>query len=160
VGASIAGLDVEQALENAAGERVRALYEGDRREARTPHPVAGALRRTANTDGAERHTAPTLIFTAADGRQAIVPGFQPYEAHDVALMNLEPRLARLPAPDLRALLEAYPGGLTSQEVARVLADTTAPVDRASTEAALTGLVAARRARRTALADDALWTALP
>jgi hypothetical protein len=76
----------------------------------------------------------------------------------VALMNLEPRLRRSPPPVLEDLLAAYPAGLTSHEVARVLADTTTPVDRAGAEQALTSLVAAGRARRFALGDDALWTA--
>jgi hypothetical protein len=137
---------------------VRAAYAADRREARTPDPVAVALGRTANSDGAERHTAPTLILTAEDGRTAVVPGFQPFEAADVALMNLEPRLRRLPPPALEDLLAAYPAGLTSAEVARVLADTTAPVDRAGAEQPLTRLAASGRARRIALGDDALWTA--
>jgi hypothetical protein len=72
-------------------------------------------------------------------------------------MNLEPRLARLPVPELPNLLAGYPGGLTSQEVARALADTTAPVDRPAAEAALTRLAARGVVRRTALGDDALWT---
>lgn len=72
-------------------------------------------------------------------------------------MNLEPRLRRLRAPSLPQLLDGYPGGLTSAEVARVLADTTTPVDRAGSERELTRLVAEGRARRTPLGDDALWT---
>jgi predicted DsbA family dithiol-disulfide isomerase len=156
--ASVEGLDVEQAMRELHGEAAHAAYETDRAEARRPQPVAVSLRRTGNSDGAERHTAPTLLLTAEDGRTAVVPGFQPFEAADVALMNLEPRLVRLPVPDLPELLAAYPGGLTSQEAARVLADTTAPVDRAETEAALTRLVAAGRARRAPVGDDALWAA--
>jgi protein-disulfide isomerase-like protein with CxxC motif len=156
--ASVDGLDVDAALAARDMPAVRAAYAADRLEARTPHPVAVALRRTARSDGAERHTAPTLILTAQDGRTAIVPGFQPFEAADVALMNLEPRLRRLAPPGLAELLAAYPAGLTSAEVARVMADTTTPVDRAGAEQALTRLVASGRARRFALGDDALWTA--
>lgn len=155
--ATVDGLDVAAAMDRLHGEDAQRAYEADRAEARTAHPVAVALGRTSRSDGPERHTAPTLVLTAADGRTVVVPGFQPFEAADVALMNLEPRLRRLPAPGLDDLLSAYPGGLTSQEVARVLADTTAPVDRPAAEVALTRLVAAGRARRTALADDALWT---
>jgi hypothetical protein len=66
-------------------------------------------------------------------------------------------LRRLPPPALEDLLGAYPAGLTSAEVARVMADTTAAVDRAGAEQALTRLVASGRARRRALGDDALWT---
>jgi hypothetical protein len=114
------------------------------------------LRRTANSDGAERHTAPTLLFSAADGRTVVVPGFQPLEAYDVALINLEPSLVRLPVPELDDLLAAYPGGLTSQELARILADRTAPIDRPAVEQKLTHLAATGRARRMAVGHDALW----
>jgi predicted DsbA family dithiol-disulfide isomerase len=158
VAAAVEGLDVARALAAMDGVSATEAYAADRAEARTPRPEAIALRRTASSDGAERHTAPTLILRAGDGRTAVVPGFQPFEAVDVALMNLEPRLVRLPVPELPDLFVAYPGGLTSQEVARVLADTTAPVDRSAAEAALTRLAARGAARRTALGDDALWTA--
>lgn len=155
--ASIAGLDVVDAIEGLDGEAASAAYEADRAEARSADPVAVALGRTSRSDGPERHTAPTLLLTGAEGRGVVVPGFQPFEAIDVALMNLEPRLKRLPVPELPDLLAHYPGGLSSEEVARVLADTTTPVDRPAAEIALTRLVAAGRARRTALGDDALWT---
>jgi predicted DsbA family dithiol-disulfide isomerase len=154
---SIEGLDAEQAIRDMDSEQVLEAYQDDRAEARTPAPAAVALRRTANSDGAERHTAPTLVLTAGDGRSMVVPGFQPFEAVDVALMNLEPRLMRLPVPGIVELLASYPGGLTSQEIARVLADTTAPVDRQATEPALTRLAAEGQLTRTALGDDALWT---
>ncbi|MBJ7332869.1 MAG: DsbA family protein [Solirubrobacteraceae bacterium] len=153
----VSGLDVDEAMRAFRGDAARAAYEADRIEARTASPVAVALGRTSRSDGPVRHTAPTLIFRAQDGRTAVVPGFQPFEAVEVALMNLEPRLTRLPVPDLPHLLHAYPGGLTSQEIARVLADTTAPVDRPATEIALTRLVGEGRAHRSALGDDALWT---
>lgn len=157
VGASVCGLDVEAAMSSLDGDAVSKAYEADRAESRSADPVAIALHRTSRSDGPERHTAPTLVLTAADGARVVVPGFQPFEAADVALMNLEPRLRRLAVPDLRDLLAGYPGGLTSQEVARVLADTTAPVQRTDAEIALTRLTAAGLARRTALGDDALWT---
>jgi 2-hydroxychromene-2-carboxylate isomerase len=155
--ATIDGLDVGRAIAGKDDATVRAAYAADRAEARSPRPEAIALRRTANSDGAERHTAPTLVLAAEDGRTAVVPGFQPFEAADVALINLEPRLQRLPVPELPALLAAYPGGLTSQEVARVLADTTTPADRPAAEQMLTRLAAGGGARRVALGDDALWS---
>jgi predicted DsbA family dithiol-disulfide isomerase len=155
---SVEGLDVTQALRDVRDEQTRAAYEADRREARTATRVASALRRTANSDGTERHTAPTLILRSEDGRTAVVPGFQPFEAVDVALVNLEPGVERLPVPSLPDLLAAYTGGLTSQEIARARADTTDPVDRSATEIELTRLVAAGHARRITFADDALWRA--
>jgi 2-hydroxychromene-2-carboxylate isomerase len=161
VARSVAGLDADRALDAARGPEVAADYAAQRAEARTAAPRAVTLRRTARSDGPERHTAPTLIFEADDGRRAIVPGFQPFEAAEVALVNLEPRLARLPVPaGATAALAAWPGGLTSQELARVLADTTAIVDRPAAETELTRLAAAGHVTRTAVGDDALWTIHP
>jgi hypothetical protein len=154
---SIEGLDVARAMSDLESPEVEQAYRADYEQARNPAELAVKLRRTANSDGRDRYTAPSLVLTAADGRTAIVPGFQPFEAIDVALMNLEPGLRRLPVPDLEALLSLYPGGLTSQEVARVLADTTDVPDRAAAVAALTHLLAEGRARRIPLGDDALWT---
>jgi hypothetical protein len=61
-------------------------------------------------------------------------------------------------PSPQDLLAAYPAGLTTAEVARVLADTTDEPDLASAEDALIGLCVAGKARRQALGHDALWTA--
>ncbi len=154
---SVEGLDVARTLSDLESPAVEQAYRADFEQARTPAPLAVALHRTANSDGRDRYTAPSLILEAADGRTSVVPGFQPFEAIDVALMNLEPELTRLAVPELEELLALYPGGLTSQEVARVLADTTDVPDRAGAEAALTHLVATGSARRTPLGDDALWT---
>ena len=155
---SIDGLDAARAISDLHSDAIEDAYNADRAEARAPSQIAVALRRTAGPDGRERYTAPTLVLTASDGRTSIVPGFQPFEAVDVALMNLEPNLRRLPVPELEELLGLYPGGLTSQEVARILADTTTLPDRMAAETGLTHLVATGRARRTPVGDDALWTA--
>jgi predicted DsbA family dithiol-disulfide isomerase len=155
---TIEGLDVEQAISDLNSPGVEDAYQADREEVRTPAGLAVKLGRTANSDGRDRYTAPSLVLRAADGATSVVPGFQPFEAADVAIMNLEPDLVRLPVPELEELLAHYPGGLTSQEVARVLADTTTLPDRAAAETALTHLVATGRAHRTPLGDDALWSA--
>ena len=154
---TIDGLDIARAISDLQSSSVEEAYEADRNEARTPSEIAVSLRRTANSDGRERYTAPSLVLTIADGSRSIVPGFQPFEAIDVAIMNLEPNLRRLPVPELEELLALYPGGLTSQEIARVLADTTTAPDRMAAETALTHLLATGRARRTPIGDDALWT---
>jgi hypothetical protein len=91
VAARIEGLDAERALADLYGDAVDAAYRADRDEARRPSQVAVALRRTACSDGRERHAAPTLVLHADDGRAAVVPGSQPFEAADVALMNLSSR---------------------------------------------------------------------
>ena len=137
--------------------RVRAAYEADRLEARTPHPAASAL-------GAHRELgrrrAPHRADAAVHRRGRPSPSSSRLSTvRGLRRRTDEPRAVarRLPPPELDELLAAYPAGLTSQEVARVLADTTAPVDRPAAEQVLTHLVATGRARRVALGDDALWT---
>ena len=80
----------------------------------------------------------------AGGRELVAPGYQPFEAVDVLVMNLVPHAERLPVPSLDALLAAYPGGLTTAEVARVLADTTTEPDPAEAEDELIRLCRRRR----------------
>ena len=87
----------------------------------------------------------------------MAPGYQPFEAVDVLVMNLVPQADRLPVPSLDKLLASYPGGLTTAEVARVLADTTDEPDLAEAEDALIRLSVAGGAKRQALGHDALWS---
>jgi predicted DsbA family dithiol-disulfide isomerase len=151
----IAGLDVERLLADASSPAVAADYEAGRRDAREPDPLAVAIGRAARSDGPWRYTAPSLVLAEGE-RRVVVPGFQPFEAVEVALVNLVPDLARAPVPDINDLVARSPGGLTTAEVARVLADTTDVPDLDAAERALLGLVAAGRASRVSLGSDALW----
>ena len=83
-----------------------AAYEADRRAARSAAGgPAEAQGRAANSDGAVRYTAPSLVFETEDGRRLEAGGFQPLEAYDVCLANLDPTLARRPpATDVAELL--------------------------------------------------------
>ena len=155
---SVDGLDAERALADARTPEVEEAYQRDRAEARSPERFAVKLGRTAASDGPDRYTAPSLVLRA-EGRELVAPGFQPFEAVDVLVMNLVPQAERLPVPSLAALLAAYPGGLTTAEVARVLADTTTEPDLAAAEDALIRLSVAGGARRQPLGHDALWTAV-
>ena len=145
VAESVDGLDAERALADAHAPEVEEAYQRDRAESRSPERLAVKLGRTAASDGPDRYTAPSLVLRA-EGRELIAPGFQPFEAVDVLVMNLVPQAERLPVPSLAALLAAYPGGLTTAEVARVLADTTSEPDLAEAEDALIRLSVDRRAR--------------
>jgi 2-hydroxychromene-2-carboxylate isomerase len=158
VAGSIDGLDAERAIAEAQTPEVEQSYQRDRAESRAPQRFAVKLGRTAATDGPDRYTAPSLVLRA-EGRELIAPGFQPFEAVDVLVMNLVPQAERLPVPSLPELLAAYPGGLTTAEVARVLADTTSEPDMAAAEDELIRLAVAGGARRQALGHDALWTAV-
>ena len=155
VASCVEGLDVERAMADRALPEVEAAYQADRAESRSPAAFAVTLNRTAATDGPHRYTAPSLIFRSG-GRELVAPGYQPFEVYDVLVANLVPTIERLPVPELPKVLAAYPGGLATVEVARVLAETTSAPDPQQTEAALIALTAAHQANRSGLAHDAVW----
>jgi predicted DsbA family dithiol-disulfide isomerase len=151
------GVDADAIVARLDDQAVSDAYERDKAEARTAAGSAAELQgKTAQTDGPIRYTAPSLIFER-DRERLIAGGFQPIEAYDVLVVNLDPGLDRQPAPDTPApLLERFPDGLTTQEVAALLVKGNDPVDRHAAENALLELVATSAATRTALGDDALW----
>ena len=64
-----------------------------------------------------RYTAPSLYFTNDDGRSLEAGGFQPLEAYDVVIANLDPTLARRPpAEDPVEVLAAFEHPLATAEV--------------------------------------------
>jgi hypothetical protein len=77
----------------------------------------------------------------------------------VLIANLDPALERRDVPDDPAeLLAEYPAGLTTQEVAALLASGNDAPDRVAAETALLELVFDGRAERIGLGDDAIWLA--
>jgi 2-hydroxychromene-2-carboxylate isomerase len=155
------GLDVDAVIARLDDPEVTAAYEADKAEARTAKGSATELQgKTAATDGPVRYTAPSLIFNRA-GNRLEAGGFQTVEAYDVLLVNLDPGLDRRAMPDdALEVLEAFPEGLTTAEVAAVMAPVNLGPDAAAAEAALIELVASGGATRTPLANDALWAAGP
>jgi predicted DsbA family dithiol-disulfide isomerase len=151
------GVDADAIRARLDDQAVSDAYERDRAEARTAAGSAAELQgKTAQTDGPVRFTAPSLIFER-NGERLIAGGFQPVEAYDVLVANLNPGLDRQPAPDGPApLLERFSDGLTTQEVAALLIEGNDPVDRLASENALLELVATGAATRAPLGDDALW----
>jgi protein-disulfide isomerase-like protein with CxxC motif len=150
-------LDVQRIVSLIDTPEVIDAYEADRAEARTaeggPTEFQG---RSANSDGKVRFTAPSLVFTQGD-RRLEAGGFQPLEAYDVCIANLDTSLDRREPPeDIAELLATEPHGLTTREVAAVLAPRLDPPDDAAAEDALIGLLAEGRARREDLGNDALW----
>jgi 2-hydroxychromene-2-carboxylate isomerase len=138
---------------------VSEAYERDRAESRTAAGSPTELQgKTAVSDGPVRYTAPSVIFER-DGRRLEAGGFQPVEAYDVLVANLDPTLSREPVPPSPApLLRHFSDGLTTQEVAALLTEGNDAPDRRDAEAALIELVAAGDAIRRPLGDDALWLA--
>jgi 2-hydroxychromene-2-carboxylate isomerase len=156
--ARVPGLYAGPVLDLLDGPDVTAAYEADRAEARTAAGSPTAFQgKAANTDGAVRYTAPSLVFEADDGRRLEAGGFQPLEAYDVLIANLDRSLERRGAPeDARDLLDAFPYGLTTREVATVLAPPNAAPDDAAAEDALLELADHGDALAEPLGDGTLW----
>jgi 2-hydroxychromene-2-carboxylate isomerase len=156
--ARVDGLDVAAVLAAIDDRRTIEAYEADRRETRTaeggPTDFQGKARQT---DGPVRFSAPSMRFAHPDGRLLEAGGFQPVEAYDVLIANLDPTLTRhAPAGDPLQALAVFPEGLVTQELAAVMAPNNEPADRDAAERALVELLGAGEVRREALGDDALW----
>ena len=153
----VPGVDASRIVSMLDSPEVTAAYQRDRAEARTAAGSPAELqRKTATTDGPVRFTAPSVVFEL-DGRRLVAGGFQPVEAYDVLIANLDPALEREPAPESPApLLERFTEGLTTQEVAALLARGNDRPDKPAAERALIELVAVGLAVRAPLGDDALW----
>lgn len=154
------GIDAAALVAAAAEPETEELFAADR--ALTRSAAGGATEfqgRSATTpEGEVRFTAPSLVFATADGRSLEVGGFQPVEAYDVAIANLDRTLdRRAPADDVTEVLAAFPDGLTTAEVAAVTAPHLQAPDRDEAEDALIAAVAAGAAERRAFGNDALWT---
>jgi 2-hydroxychromene-2-carboxylate isomerase len=151
------GLDGDALVARIDDPDVREAYEADKAETRAAAGSAAELQgKTRVSDGPVRFTAPSVIFQQ-NGTRLVAGGFQPVEAYDILIANIDPTLARQPPPeDPGPLLERFPGGLTTQEVAALLVEGNDVPDRAAAELALLELVAAGRAVRQPLGDDALW----
>jgi protein-disulfide isomerase-like protein with CxxC motif len=156
--ASVAGLDVDRVVQAIDEERTVAAYEADKKETRSaegsPTELQGKARQT---DGPVRYSAASLVFENEVGVRLEAGGFQPIEAYDVLIANLDPTLKRRSPPETPAgPLACFPGGLVTQEVAAIMAHNNQLPDRPATQAALIGLVGDGAVTRTPLADDALW----
>ena len=154
---AVPDLDVSAVMASIDSEAVAAEYEADRAAARraagTPTEFQG---KAAATDGPVRYTAPSLVFSKGD-RRLEAGGFQPVEAYDVLIANLDPTLTRRgPVEDVGEALDFFRDGLTTQEVAELMRAGNDPVQRERAEAALVELAAAGGVERTMLGDDALW----
>jgi 2-hydroxychromene-2-carboxylate isomerase len=151
------GVDGERLVARIDDPEIVAAYDRDRAETRTAEGSAAELQgKTATTDGPVRFTAPSVVFER-DGLRLVAGGFQPVQAYDVLVANLDPTLNREPPPETpEPLLERFPDGLTTPEVAALMAGANDAPDRTTAEAALLELVAAGKARREPLGDSAVW----
>ncbi len=155
--AGVPGIDAREIVLRIDAPEVVEAYRRDREEARVAAGSAAELQgKTATTDGPVRFTAPSVVFQR-DGQRLVAGGFQPVEAYDVLVANLDPALQREPPPETpEPLLERFPDGLTTQEVAALLTQGNDTPDPVAAEAALLELVGEGKAVRQPLGSDALW----
>ena len=159
--AGVEGIDAAALVAALDSDAVAEAYAADRAQARSAAGGATEFQgKAAVSDGLVRYTAPSVVFEAADGRHLEAGGFQPLEAYDVLIANLDTSLERFAPPESGPLelLEHFPAGLCTQEVAALLAGNLVDTDRPGAEDALLELVAEGRARREPLGDDAIWRA--
>ena len=157
--ATVPGLDADAVVARIDDPEIVELYESDRARARSAEgSPTHAQDRSATSDGPVRYTAPSVIFEHEGGGSYEVGGFQPFEAYDTALANLDPRLERRRAPeDPLAALAAFPEGLTTAEMASVLRPSDlVDADLEATSAALAELEASRSVTREPAGVDAIW----
>ncbi len=155
--ADVPGVDADHVIAALDSPEVTDAYERDRARTRSAAGSAAELQgKTATSDGPVRFTAPSIVF-GSNGTELVAGGFQPVEAYDVLIANLDPTLHREPPPETPApLLEYFEHGLTTQEVAALMTAGNDAPDRRAAEAALLQLLAEGSARRETLGDDALW----
>ena len=137
-------------------------YERQRREARSAAGTpAEAQDKTTLSDGSVRFTAPSVVFRRG-GESAYAGGWQPLLSYDTVLANFAPELERVPPPDSpEPLFEFFPSGLTTAEVALLLAYGSDPVpDRAAAEQLLAELASAGHVVRVGSGGDAVWSRAP
>jgi 2-hydroxychromene-2-carboxylate isomerase len=158
--ATVPELDADAIVDRIDDPEIVERYQADRARARSADGSPTHVQdRHSTSDGPVRYTAPSVIFEQ-DGTRFEVGGFQPFEAYDTALANLDPGLTRRPPPaDVVEALAEFPEGLTTAELASVMRPSDlvdADIEgTASDLAALEteGLVAKEPAGR-----DAIWRA--
>jgi protein-disulfide isomerase-like protein with CxxC motif len=156
--ARVQALDVDAVVAAIDDPVTVEAYEADKSETRTAAGGATEFQGKARrTDGPVRFSAPSLVFQNEAGERMEAGGFQPVEAYDVVIANLDTTLTRRePAEDPLEALREIPGGLCTQELAAIMARGNERPDREAAERALIELRGEGRVRREALGDDALW----
>src|SRR4051812_8188883 len=156
--AGIADVDPAELVARLDDPDVEEAYLRDRAEARsargTPPSVQG---KTAPIEEGERYTAQTLIFEAPDGERAIAGGRQSFDAYDLLLANFAPSLERRPpAGTAGEVIESFPHGVTTREVALIMAGPGEEPDDDAAAAELIELAGDDEVECRPIGDDALW----
>jgi 2-hydroxychromene-2-carboxylate isomerase len=153
------GIDADAIVDRLDDSQVVAAYERDKVEARSARGTAVEAQGKASTSetGVVRYTAPSIVFEH-DHQRLVAGGWQPTLAYDLCIANLDPTMKRTPPPDSPApLLERFPDGLTTAEIAELLAGEPDYIpDIEAAERAMVKLVADGLATRRSLGSDPIW----
>ena len=155
----VEGVDADRIAALIDDADVLVEYERQRAEARSAADTPADVQdKTTVSDGAVRYTAPSVVFRRGEDI-AYAGGWQPLLSYDTVLANFAPALERVPLPDSpEPLLEFFPGGLTTAEVALLLAEGSDPIpDLDATERLLEALTADGSVDRLPVGSSAVWT---
>ena len=150
---TVPGADPDELLARVEDDDVEDAYQRDRFEARS---AAGSPAEAQGKTADGRYTAPTLIFEDGE-RRFEAGGSQPLAVYDTMLANLDPALERRPPADSALdAVKAFAHGLTTREVALIMAPALAePDDRAAAEQ-LIHFAAEGEIACVPVGSDALW----
>jgi 2-hydroxychromene-2-carboxylate isomerase len=157
----VPGIDADAVIAAAGDPETEALFEQDREEARSaagsPTEFQGKAAKYSSDADRVRYTAPSLRFTTGDARTLEAGGFQPLEAYDVLIANLDTDLERRgPAESAAEILPEFPDGLSTAEVALIMTPNNGSPDLGAAEDSLIEAVSEGRAARHPFGHDALW----
>ena len=157
--AELPGIDADAIVDRLDDPEVVAAYDRGKAEARNARGTAIEAQGKASTAeaGVVRYTAPSIVFER-DEQRLVAGGWQPTLAYDLCIANLDPTIKRTPPPETPApLLDRFPDGLTTAEIAAMLAQGPDPIpDLDAAEQAMVKLVADGVAVRGSLGSDPLW----
>lgn len=156
--AQVPGLDADAVVARIDDPQTLEEYEADKALARSAEGTPTHVQnRHSVSDGPVRYTAPSIVFRGAGGRSYEVGGFQPFEAYDTALANLDATLERRPAPeDPAEAVLSYEYGTTTAEVASIMRGELEDADLAGTEQLLIAAADEGRIACRGVGSDALW----
>jgi protein-disulfide isomerase-like protein with CxxC motif len=156
----VPGIDGEALVGASEQAAVDEAFRADLALARSAAdgPIEFQGKSAMTPEGEVRFTAPSVVFETAGGRLE-AGGFQSIEAYDLCVANLDRSLERRPpATTAEEAIAEFPDGLTTAEVAAVMAPPLNAPDLGAAEDALISAVASGAAQRRAFGNDALWTA--
>src|SRR4051794_38917240 len=142
------GLDTAELARWADMPAVEDALQADIARARNPSLAARALdHKLGGPPEQRRYTAPSYELSSVT-RTVSIPGYNPVEAYETAIANLDPTLPRRPRPDsVEELLEWTPEPLATAEIVAIM-----QAGEPGVRAAL-----ARSARPIPVGADFYWT---